>query len=173
MILGQLRTGARQPKNAPLLWVRLFQMCFPDLPCYLSTFCTELNFSIKDSGSTASQPKIFCCVKDYWYPSSYLSPSQSPSLTSLSLSSSLCTATRCHDNRQFWSRFCYKFFEAREIWQIFIYCQKMPWKHANLKQVDQPRHKLPDWSRSSKSSSWKMLTPPLPLRHCTWDKLNR
>ena len=102
--------GARQAKNAPPLWVGLFQMCFPDLHCYLSTFCTELNFSIKDSGSTASQPKIFCCVKDCWYLSSYLSPSQSPSLTSLSLSSSLCTATRCHDNRQFWSRLYSKFF---------------------------------------------------------------
>ena len=51
----------------------------------------------------------FFVVSKVWQPSSYLSPSQSPSLTSLSLSSSLCTATRCHESRQFWSRLYHKF----------------------------------------------------------------
>ena len=148
-------------------WIGLFQM--------FVTFLLSAQSWTSPSKTLAQLPPSlrFFVVSKVWQPSSYLSPSQSPSLTSLSLSSSLCTATRCHDSRQFWSRLYYKFFKAREIWQIPIYCNKMPWKQAILKQVDQPWHKLPDWFRSSRSSLWKMLTPPLLLRHCTWDKLNR
>ena len=116
-------------------------MCFPDLPCYLSTFCTELNFAIQDSGSTASQPKIFCCVKDCWYPSSYLSPSRSPSPPSSSLPSAQCT------------EFCQV---KRDL--------------ANPR-LSKPWHKFRGgyrlWRRSSSKRQNPLPSPP----HCTWDKL--